>query len=152
MPEPSRVPPRRLYRWAATAEMVTWTLLVVGMVLKYTGVTEVGVQVAGMVHGFAFLCYVGSTVFVAANQRWRPATTLLGLASAFVPWLTWPFERWVERRGLLEGPWAADGAGLRGWMLRHPVPAVGAALVVVAAVMAVLLWLGPPTGWGTRFA
>jgi len=148
----TRVPPRQLYRWVATAEMITWTLLLIGMVLKYTGVTEWGVRIAGSVHGFVFLCYVASTVFVAANQRWRPAITLFGLGSAIVPWLTWPFDRWVDRRGLLDGDWHAEGAGLRGWMLRNPLAAIGLALVVVVAVMSALLWLGPPTGWATRFA
>lgn len=149
---PTRLAPRQLYGWVAKAEMVTWTLLLVGMVLKYTGLVEWALTPAGMLHGFVFLCYVGTTVFVAANQRWTLLTTALGLASAVVPWLTWPFERWVERRGLLEGGWTTTGTGLRGWMLRHPLPSIGIGLVVVVAVMSVLLWLGPPTGWATRFA
>lgn len=143
--------PRTLYRVVATAEMITWTLLIAGMVLKYTGVTEVGVRIGGTVHGIAFLAYVLVTIFVGLNQRWSLPSIVIGLATAVVPWCTWPYERWLERNGRLEGPWSAEGTGLRGWLLRHPIPAVLLAMVVVAAATTFLLWLGPPTEWGTRF-
>lgn len=143
--------PRKLFRVVATAEMITWTLLILGMVLKYTGVTELGVRIGGLVHGVAFLCYVLGNVFVGLNQRWSLKTMAVGIASAFVPWCTWPYDRWLERNGKLEGPWRPEGAGVRGWMLRNPIPAMLLALVAVAAVTSFLLWLGPPTGWSTRF-
>ena len=44
--------PQTLHRIAAGLEMVTWTLLILGMVLKYTGVTETLVPIAGTIHGF----------------------------------------------------------------------------------------------------
>lgn len=148
--------PRVLYRIVAIAEAVTWTLLIIGLILRATGVTDLGVRVGGGVHGFAFLCYVLATIFAGLNLGWRPAIILVGLGSAVVPWATVPFERWAERRGLLAGDWRPDGEGrlarITGWVLRHPIPAVVVALVVVAVVFATLLWLGPPSGWATRFA
>ncbi|GAB3710634.1 DUF3817 domain-containing protein [Mariniluteicoccus flavus] len=152
--------PRRLYRVAATAEMVTWTLLLAGMALKYTGVTEVGVRIAGLCHGAAFLAYLLTNVFVALNQGWRARTVLLGFATTFVPYATLPYDRWLERRGMLEGPWRkpvpGEDAGalerIRGFALGRPWLAIALAVVVLGAVMAFLLWLGPPTGWATRFA
>lgn len=145
--------PQRLYRNAAIAEMITWTLLIAGMVLKYTGITEWGVRVAGLLHGFAFLSYGLSNVFVGLNQRWSPGLMVLGIASTFVPWATYPYDRMLERRGLLEGPWRHEEArGLRGWLLAHPLLASGLALIGIVCVMGVLLWLGPPTQWGTRFS
>lgn len=144
--------PGRLYRTAAVTEMVTWTLLIIGMVLKYTGVTELGVRIAGLIHGVGFLSYVMTNVFVGLNQRWRVTTMALGIASAFLPWATLPYDRWLERRELLDGPWRPEGRGLRGWMLRNPVPALLLAAVGIAVVTGFLLWLGPPTGWSTRFA
>lgn len=143
--------PRQLYRVVATAEMITWTLLILGMVLKYSGVTEWGVRVGGLVHGVGFLCYVLANVFVGLNQRWSLRTMAVGIASAFVPWCTWPYDRWLEKHSKLDGPWRPEGSGLRGWLLRHPVLALLLAAVGVAAVTSVLLWLGPPTGWSTRF-
>ena len=51
--------PRLLYRRLAQAEVVTWTLLIIGMVLKYvTHTTELGVRIGGMVHGVVFIAYV----------------------------------------------------------------------------------------------
>lgn len=143
--------PGKLYRTAAVTEMVTWTLLIIGMILKYSGVTEWGVRVAGLIHGVGFLGYVVTNVFVGLNQRWSLPTMVLGIASAFVPWATWPYDRWLERRNRLDGPWRPEGSGLRGWMLRNPVPALLVVAVGIAAVTSFLLWLGPPTGWSTRF-
>src|SRR5699024_1890214 len=61
--------PSRLYRLLALAEMVTWTLLLLGMLLKYAlQVTEVGVRIGGSLHGFVFLSYVVVTVLVAVDQ------------------------------------------------------------------------------------
>lgn len=148
--------PRLLYRIVAVAEAITWTLLIIGLVLRATGVTELGVRIGGGVHGFAFLCYVLATLFAGLNLGWRRTTVLAGLGSAIVPWATIPFERWAERRGLLDGDWQRDGEGrlarLTGWVLRHPIPAVAIALAVVAIAFGTLLWLGPPTAWPTRFS
>lgn len=147
--------PRRLYGTLATAEMVTWTLLLAGMAGKYLlGLGELGVRVGGGVHGFVFLAYCVVTVLVAVDQRWRAGHLLVGLASAVVPYATVPFERWADRRGLLEESWRlrrepADGfvQKLVAASLRRPLPAAAAALVLVALVFAGLLAAGPPTQW-----
>ncbi|WP_245642816.1 DUF3817 domain-containing protein [Piscicoccus intestinalis] len=150
--------PRRLYGTLATAEMVTWTLLLAGMAGKYLlrlgGLGELGVRVGGSVHGFVFLAYCLVTVLVAVDQRWRAGHLLVGLAAAVVPYATVPFERWADRRGLLEESWRlrrepADGfvQKLVAASLRRPLPAAAAALVLVALVFAGLLAAGPPTQW-----
>ncbi|MBB5832636.1 DUF3817 domain-containing protein [Brachybacterium aquaticum] len=147
--------PSRLYRLLAFAEMVTWTLLLAGMFLKYVvGSTEALVRIGGSAHGFVFLSYVVATVLVAVDQRWSLGRLALGLGSAFVPYLTVPFERWAHRKGLLgdvwrlrEEPGRTAPEKLVAWALRHPVLAVVIALVAVAVVFTVLLQLGPPTQW-----
>ena len=147
--------PSRLYGTLALAEMVTWTLLLLGMLLKYgLQATEVMVRIGGSLHGFVFLAYVVVTVLVAIDQRWRPADLLLGIGSAFVPYLTLPFERWVRRRGLLAESWrlrAEDGRNLPERLvalaLRRPLLAGLVALVVIAVVFSLLLMAGPPTEW-----
>ena len=98
--------PSRLYRLLALAEMVTWTLLLLGMLLKYAlQVTEVGVRIGGSLHGFVFLSYVVVTVLVAVDQRWSLGRLAMGLGSALVPYLTVPFERWAHRKGMLGDSW-----------------------------------------------
>lgn len=148
--------PRRLYGILAAAEMVTWTLLIAGMVATYLlDAGPLPVRVGGSVHGFVFLAYVLVTLVVAVDQRWPVRDLVLGLASAVVPYATVPFERSAERRGLLGDRWrllapgAADGPAGRlvAAGLRRPVLAVLVALVGVVVVFAVLLALGPPTQW-----
>jgi integral membrane protein len=147
--------PSRLYRLLALAEMVTWTLLLLGMLLKYVlQVTEIGVRIGGGLHGFVFLSYVVVTVLVAVDQRWSVGRLGLGLGSALIPYLTVPFEHWARRRGLLGETWRLREEAPRSLpekgvalALRRPVIAAVVAIVVVAIVFSVLLSLGPPTEW-----
>lgn len=144
--------PRRLYVALALAEVVTWTLLLGGMVLKYvTRTTELGVQLAGPVHGFVFLGYSLVTVLLALDARWSVGRTLAGLVAGVVPYLTVPFERATDRAGLLPDRWrlreeegrtAAERVLARA--LRSPLQAGAVAVVVLAVVFAALLVAGPP--------
>ena len=73
--------PRTLFRALAFAEAVTWTLLIAAMVLKYGFGQEAFMAPAGGTHGFIFLSYAASTVFVGVNQKWKAGTILLGLVT-----------------------------------------------------------------------
>ncbi|ASK66070.1 hypothetical protein CFK39_09870 [Brachybacterium avium] len=147
--------PSRLYRVLALAEVVTWTLLLGGMFVKYVlHSTELLVRIGGGLHGFTFLSYVVVTVLVAVDQHWRLKDLLLGIGSAVIPYLTVPFERSAHRRGLLGENWRLrEEQGrtapqrLVSLALRHPLPAALIAIVGVAIVFSVLLSLGPPTEW-----
>lgn len=103
---PQSLTPQRTFRAVAVAETVTWTLLIAAMIIKY-GLDggDLPVRVAGSVHGFVFLSYAVTAVVVALNQRWSVPVTAVGVLSAIVPYMTVPFERTVERRGMLEGVW-----------------------------------------------
>ncbi|KAM9864115.1 hypothetical protein ACIFOC_03021 [Leucobacter aridicollis] len=149
--------PRNLFRLFATAEVITWAGLITALILRATGVTAGAVSVAGGIHGFVFLAYCVSTVFVWINQRWKPGLGITGLLLAVVPFATYPFERAVDRRGLLEGPWrlAPGGEEPRGfvehvqaWILRRPILSIGLIAILVVIVFLVLLWLGPPVPKG----
>ncbi|ROQ04229.1 integral membrane protein [Rathayibacter sp. PhB93] len=149
--------PRRLFRILSILEAVTWTLLLVGMLLKYAvGVGDWPVSTAGPIHGFAFLAYGAAALVLAVNQRWTAGATLLALASAVVPYTTIPLERGFERRGLLEGDWRREAGAdprdrrlpsrLLRWALGRPVLAAALVLAAVAALFAALLVVGPPGG------
>lgn len=149
--------PRELYGRFALAEAVTWTLLILGMVLKYTGVSAAFVPVFGMIHGLVFLGYCVVTCFVWVDQQWAARVGALGLASSVVPYATIPFERWVQRTGRLEGGWRLRPGGerpvtvlekLEAWSLRSPLLAAVAGLAVVSVLASVLLYLGPPVPRG----
>lgn len=148
--------PRTLYLRLALAEMVTWTLLILGMIGKHGFGMEWATTVGGSIHGFVFLCYAVTTIAVWTDKRWSFGTGVLGLASAVIPYATYPFERSVERRGLLAGPWRLGPDGepprtlpekLLAFALRYPIRALLVVLVLVAIVFTVLVSAGKPTEW-----
>ena len=145
--------PRTLFRTLAFAEAVTWTLLLLGLVLKYvTGTTELGVRIGGGIHGFVFLCYAAVAAFTWVNQKWSAGTGLLAIVSAVVPYATVPVEKRLDRSGLLDGGWRLAEGGeapkslpeaVQAWVLRKPWLALGIALAGVAAVFSFLLFTSP---------
>lgn len=148
--------PLRLFRFAALAEAVTWTLLIVGLVLRGTAGIAIAVTIGGGIHGFVFLAYAASAVLVAINQRWSLGVTALTVVAAVVPYATIPVELWLARSGRLEGDWrleTSDDARDRRWfdraarwLFRHPALLVALVAVGVALLFVVLLVIGPPGG------
>lgn len=144
--------PIRVFRTVAVAEAVTWALLLVGIVLKrVTHTTELGVQVFGMLHGVVFIAFCLLTVLVAVDQRWSRGRLLLGLVSAVPPFATVPFDRYAERRGLLDDRWHTspetnETAAQRVvcWLLRNHRPAIAIFAGAVATLTGVALLVGPP--------
>lgn len=146
------VSPRTLFRSFAIAEMLTWAGLIAALLLRALGVVDL-VPIAGGVHGFVFLCYSATTIFVWVNQRWRLPVGLTGLLLAIVPFATVPFEVVVDRKGLLNGGWRLAPGGeapsglveqVQAWVLRHALLSIALLLLLVAALFIALLWLGPP--------
>lgn len=159
------ISPRSLYRTFATAEMVTWALLILGMIAKYVlNMGDLPVRIGGSIHGFVFLAYCVSTVLVWTDQRWPAAKGILGLVLAIVPFATLPFEKHVEKEGLLSDQWRIARHGeepaagqeraamaaekLLALILRHPILAGVVLVAFVAGLFTVLLQAGPPTEWG----
>jgi len=146
------ISPRMLFRAFALAEMFTWAGLITALILRTAGVGNV-VPIAGGIHGFVFLCYATTTVFVWVNQKWWFPLGLTGLVLAIVPFATLPFELYVDRRGLLLGGWRLAPGGARpqgfvehvqAWVLRNLILSLVLLVLVVTAVFVALLWLGPP--------
>ena len=146
--------PTTLYRFVARAEAVTWALLLTGMFLKYvTDTTELGVTLAGPVHGFVFLAYCVVTTFVAVDQKWGPGRWFVGVLTSVPPFLTVWFEAYAEKRGLVGDAWRLSTEqphGLlekaAGLVIRKPVQGALVGLVLVAVLFAVALVVGPPGG------
>lgn len=144
--------PRTLYRVAATAEAITWALLLVGMFLKYvTETTELGVSIFGMVHGVVFIAFCLTTVLVWLDQKWPLSRLVLGLASAVPPFATVLFERYAARSGLLGTGWRLRTAEPRGLLerlaaalLRRPVQGLAVGVVAVVGLTGLALLIGPP--------
>ena len=149
--------PRLFYRTLAFAEAGTWTLLLLGLLMKYVwDAGDLGVRIGGSIHGFVFLAYAMTAVLVGVNQRWGIPLIALGVVTAIVPYATIPFDLWADRTGRLDGPWrrtATDDPRDRGWVdvvlrwfLHHPVTLVVLFVVALVAIFSTLLVIGPPGG------
>ena len=148
------VTPRLLCRALATAEAITWALLITGLILRATAGLDVAVSVGGGIHGFVFLAYGATAVLLAVNQRWSLRVSLLAIGSAVIPFATIPVELWLARTGRLDGGWRIDATheardrslidrALRTF-LRRPRRLIGLITVAVIVLFIVLLSLGPP--------
>lgn len=148
--------PRRIFRFVAIAEAISWTLLIGGMILRAVTGNQTGVRVGGGIHGFVFLSFVVVAALVAVNQRWSAKTIVLTLVSSVIPWATVPAEIALDRRGLLDGDWRRTATEdprdqrttdrvLRA-LLARPITSVLALLAAVAVIFVVLLIVGPPFG------
>ena len=158
MKNKTRFAPRALFKALAFAEGVTWTLLILGLIAKAAFAAPAPVvTVIGGLHGAVFLAYAVVAALVGVNQRWGFWRIVLGVALAIVPFATIPFEKRVESTGRLEGDWRIEASSdprgntwidrLFRWYIRRPVLLVLAMLLVVAAIFATLLVIGPPGGW-----
>lgn len=150
--------PRSLFRLFALAEGVTWTLLITGLIGKeFWAWPQTLVTVIGGIHGAVFLGYAVIAALVGVNQRWGFWKIVLGTALAIVPYATIPFELGVEKSGQLVGDWRRTHSGhpkddhwfdrLYRWFINRPVLLASALLIVVIAIFAALIFIGPPGGW-----
>lgn len=99
---PRAVLAAKAYRLTAHVEALTWAGLLIGMLFKYVlADNEIGVQIFGPIHGTAFLLYLASTIAAARAFGWSKWLLLGALAASIPPLVTWPYERFVTRRGAL---------------------------------------------------
>ena len=152
--EPFYATPRGLFRVAAIAEAITWTLLITALIVRATTGFALGVTIAGGIHGFVFLTYGATAVLFVVNQRWHPGVAAVAIISAIVPYATIPVELWLARSGRLDGAWRRDETDdprdkvwidrLARWFIRHPLLLVALIAAAVVVLFIVLLSLGPP--------
>jgi integral membrane protein len=99
---PSTATMIRIFRGLAIAEAFSWAALLLGMVLKWiTRTTELGVEIAGPIHGAFFIGYAIAALSLWAMLRWPFRVALLAGLSAVFPFATVWFERRAGRHGYL---------------------------------------------------
>lgn len=148
--------PRSLFRVLAFAEVVTWAILIGALIARALGAPSIVVTIGGSIHGFVFLSYGATAILVALNQRWKVGPAILAVVSAIIPFATVPMERWLEKRGMLEGPWRReqtddprDARWYDKWMrffLNRPWALALLIVLAIVALYVVLLTIGPPGG------
>lgn len=101
----------RVFRILAVAEAFSWAALLAGMFLKWVvRTTELGVEIAGPVHGALFMAYGITALVLWRLQRWPFGVALFAGLSAIFPFATVGFERWAGRHGFLTADGARDAA------------------------------------------
>lgn len=92
----------RTFRILAVAEAISWAALLVGMYFKWVAqTTELGVEIAGPIHGALFVGYGVAALALWRLQRWPFVVALFAGLSAVFPFATIAFERWAGKRGYL---------------------------------------------------
>jgi integral membrane protein len=150
--------PKRLFTFFATAEAITWTLLISALIVRaVTEIPAIAVTIVGGTHGAVFLGYGVTAALVGVNQRWPLGRIVIGIMLAIVPFATVPFERAILKRSQLDGKWRTGASTdprdshwfdrLFRWFIARPAILIVTLVAVVAAIFAVLVSLGPPTEW-----
>lgn len=92
----------RIFKILAVAEAFSWAALLIGMFLKWVlRITELGVEIAGPIHGALFIAYGVAALVLWRLQRWQFLVALFAGLSAVLPFATLVFERWAAGRGYL---------------------------------------------------
>lgn len=83
----TRATPQRALRVVAGLEAVSWLVLIVATIVKYSTHPHqaLGVQIMGPIHGVLFLAYVGLALEVRRRLDWSGRTTLIVLADSIIP-------------------------------------------------------------------
>lgn len=150
--------PKKLFVLFATAEAITWTLLLSVLISRaIIQIPNIVTTVVGGTHGAVFLCYGITAALVGVNQRWSTGRILAGISLALVPFATIPFERSIVRRGLVDGVWRTSAGsdprdshwfdGLFRWFIARPIILFFTLITTLAFIFFVLVSLGPPTEW-----
>ncbi len=76
----------RAFRLVAVLEALSWLILIVATIVKYSADAPLGVQIMGPIHGVLFLLYVAMVVFdVRRRVPWNARTTLIVLIDSVLP-------------------------------------------------------------------
>jgi integral membrane protein len=80
-------PVAKALRMIAVLEAISWLVLIVATIVKYSTDPHkaLGVQIMGPIHGVLFLAYVGLVIEVRRRLQWDARTTLIVLADSIIP-------------------------------------------------------------------
>lgn len=98
--------PEKAFQTFAFGEALTWSLLLGALAFRaLVGLPPALFTAIGGLHGAMFLGYGVIAALVGVNQRWSLGRIVLGVLLAIVPFATLPFDRNLNKKGLLLGAW-----------------------------------------------
>ena len=89
-----------LFRIAAFAEAIGWTLLILGIICERVLLpgNHAPVAVAGRIHGMLFIIYIVAAAGLYPNLRWARWQSLLAVMASVPPFGSLLFEQWASYR------------------------------------------------------
>lgn len=94
-----------LFRLAAFAEAIGWTLLIAGILISHylTPGNHVAVLVAGNIHGTIYLCYFAAPLVLYPSLGWSRGKAISAILSGIPPYGSLMFEQWAAHRRRAHG-------------------------------------------------
>jgi integral membrane protein len=88
-----------LFRTAALAEAIGWTLLLSGILIRHldSEAGRIAVAVAGRIHGIFFVAYFMVALAAYSSLRWNRIKFLIAIGAGVPPFGTFVFEQWAAR-------------------------------------------------------
>ncbi|MGO1319484.1 MAG: DUF3817 domain-containing protein [Galactobacter sp.] len=91
------------FRAMSIIEAVSWVGMIIALVVKYPlDGTPMLVTVWGWVHGIAWIGFCLAGLNAAIRFRWSWWLVPVGFVMSVLPFLTLPFDVWMERTGRLK--------------------------------------------------
>lgn len=72
-------------KYVALAETISWTLLLLSMVMKYGFDKPAGVQIVGPIHGVLSIALIGVTLILQQKYNWGIVRSVKILLSSLIP-------------------------------------------------------------------
>lgn len=87
-----------LFRMAAFAEAIGWTLLIAGILCERVWLpgNHAPVAVAGRIHGMVFIAYAAAAAGLYPNLRWSRWRALAAVFASVPPFGSLIFEQWAS--------------------------------------------------------
>jgi integral membrane protein len=94
-----------LFRLAAFAEAIGWTLLIAGILIKQFIMpgNDTAVFIAGNIHGTIFLAYFAAPLVLYPSLGWSRWRALVALIAGVPPYGSLLFEQWAAHKRRAHG-------------------------------------------------
>ncbi len=93
---------RLAFRTTALIEGISWLGMLTALAIKYPlHGSPLPVTIWGWVHGIAWIAFVLACIAAAIRFRWTWWALPTGIIGSTLPFLTIPFDLWMERTGRL---------------------------------------------------
>lgn len=92
-----------LFKLAAFAEAIGWTLLILGIVISKTTGNNTAVFIAGNIHGTIYLAYFVAPLILYPSLGWSRWKAITAIIAGIPPYGSLIFEQWAAHKRRAHG-------------------------------------------------